>query len=511
MVDIPVHFELPGNLNIGRFMDSPPKNFSWQLTEQYYVIRTFYDCFDWRLYNANLLCEFNQAKKFSELSLINYGSGQLIARLNIEKIPPFISELDDSPLTQQLLPLLGVRALLPLVHLNLQVYQLNIFNHAQKTVAHLRIEEYEDLRHRVTLKKIKGYNKVATQLNHFLSDTLGLKPVTKPVFVAALKIQGRKPGDYSSKLNIKLKPDLPAPQAVKTIYKQLLETIKINEQGTINAIDSEFLHDFRVAIRRTRAGLGQFQAVLPNEISHRYSEYFAWLGQITSPLRDLDVYVANFDLYKSSLPPAMREDLNPLHEFLKLKQSAAQKELATQLQSKEYLTNLLDWENYLNQSAISTADEKNATLSIKQLADLRIWKVYQRVIKHGSLINDKSPPISLHNLRKTCKKLRYLIEFFQSFYPAEKIKLLINALKELQELLGDFQDCAVQEQTLKHFSDEMHQSGCCLEQTFLAIAALIEVLDVKSCKARNDFAKHFAIFAASENRIIFKSLFVNNV
>jgi CHAD domain-containing protein len=147
-------------------------------------------------------------------------------------------------------------------------------------------------------------------------------------------------------------------------------------------------------------------------------------------------------------------------------------------------------------------------LSIKQLADLRIWKVYQRVIKQGSLINDLSAPEALHDLRKTCKKLRYLIEFFQSLYSPVAIKTLLKTLKELQELLGDFQDCAVQEQALKDFSVEMMQSGY-PSQTFLATGVLVQVLDAKRCKARHDFAKCFALFAGFENRAVFTSLFLH--
>ena len=55
--------------------------------------------------------------------------------------------------------------------------------------------------------------------------------------------------------------------ASKFIYSHLLKAIKDNEQGTIADTDSEFLHDFRVAVRRTRTGLSQLKVVLPDNIS----------------------------------------------------------------------------------------------------------------------------------------------------------------------------------------------------------------------------------------------------
>ena len=111
--------------------------------------------------------------------------------------------------------------------------------------------------------------------------------------------------------------------AAKYIYSHLLKAIKDNEQGTIADTDSEFLHDFRVAVRRTRAGLSQLKGVLPDKISATYAEFFSWLGQSTSPTRDLDVYLLNFAHYKSSLPAAIRDDLNPLYDFLLAKQQKA--------------------------------------------------------------------------------------------------------------------------------------------------------------------------------------------
>ena len=65
MAETPVHFELPGNLAVEKFISHTAKKFPLQLTAQYYAVKTFYDSFDWRLYDADLICEFNQSKNFS--------------------------------------------------------------------------------------------------------------------------------------------------------------------------------------------------------------------------------------------------------------------------------------------------------------------------------------------------------------------------------------------------------------------------------------------------------------
>lgn len=508
MTETEICFEFPGNPPIKKFISTLGKEFPLQVSSQYYAVKTFYDSFDWRLYNANLWCEFNQAKTFSYLNLINSETKQVVSGVNLEKVPTFATELSDTGLVQQLQPLLEIRALLPVACLNLQIYQINVLNKDEKTVARLTIEEYEAVKHRLTLKPMKGYDKAAEKLSEFLLATMALKVAEKPLLMSALKAQGRKAGDYSSKFTLKLEPELPAHQAVKAIYKELLQTLKLNEQGTIAAIDSEFLHDFRVAVRRTRTGLSLLKKVLPTQITDSYSQYFSWLGEITSLTRDLDVYLLHFPDYQACLPEAMRGDIEPLRAFLQHEQTAAQKELALQLKSKQYLTPLINWEQYLTQSVEATVSPKVANVSIKQLADLKIWKAYLRVIKQGFAITEHSPATALHDLRKTCKKLRYLLEFFQSLYAPAQIKTAIKVLKELQELLGDFQDCTVQEQALTQFSAAMRQKGCS-EPTFSAIIELVQVLDAKRCKARADFSGRFSVFASAENGSIFKSLFVH--
>jgi CHAD domain-containing protein len=149
---------------------------------------------------------------------------------------------------------------------------------------------------------------------------------------------------------------------------------------------------------------------------------------------------------------------------------------------------------------------KQTHLTIKKLADQRIWKVYQRLLKEGSLINDASPAEALHDLRKVCKKLRYLMEFFQSLYDERKIKQSIKVLKKFQVVLGDFQDYEVQENSIKHFSEEMLSQNVAAN-TLLAMGVLVQYLDGMKCIARESFSEQFTAFKQVDNQLVFKALF----
>jgi CHAD domain-containing protein len=308
-------------------------------------------------------------------------------------------------------------------------------------------------------------------------------------------------------LDLHLDPGLKAQAAAKYILLELLRTIEANQAGTLADLDSEFLHDFRVAIRRTRSALSQIKGIFPAQALNGFRREFGWLGQITGPTRDLDVYLLKFDDYRDSLPEDVRDELAPLKAFLGDHQRKAQRDLAKTLKSPRYRTLLQEWRGFLMTPDSPCPELPNAQRPIGEVANERIWRVYRRALKEGRAIGPETPAEDLHELRKTCKKLRYLMEFFQSLYPAEEIKKLIKALKMLQENLGDFQDLEVQGAQLKHFSQQMMAESQVSAATLLAMGMLVADLMQRQHQAREDFAARFKGFTAADNRALFKKLF----
>lgn len=508
MTAAPIHFEFPENLTAKKFLSKLAKKLDFEIVSQQYTIKTFYDSFDWRLYNAGMICEFNHSKTVSNVSLIDRKSGTVIALEQRQGVPEFSGQFPKGQLRVHLEAPLEMRALLPLCKLEVDVYHLNILNKQQKTILRLQIDEYGILTNRASLHPLKGYDKAVIKVSKILQQTLELKSTSCTAFNAALKVLGRIPKDYSSKLAIKLNPDMPADKAIKVIYLDLLKAMQVNEAGTIADTDTEFLHDFRVAVRRTRAGLNQIKNVLPSDVVSTQASFFAWLGQITGPTRDMDVYLLSYEQFRAALPVSLRDDIAPLYSFLKQKQGQAQKALAEKLNTPGYRQQLVAWEQYLKEPLDEKSKESHANYPIKVLADQRIWKVYKRILKEGEAIKASTPAEALHDLRKTCKKLRYLMEFFQSLYPEKEIKILIKSLKNFQTVLGDFQDYDIQEIKLKQFSEEMMDNKV-PTNTLLAMGVLIQYLDTMKCKARNDFSEQFAIFEQTKNQTIFKDLFAD--
>jgi CHAD domain-containing protein len=441
---------------------------------------------------------------------------QIVATLRIDESIRFAWDIPNSALKKQLTPIIEMRALLPVVQLRCKLRELHIVNKEEKTVLRVRIEENKLLKHTksavalnraIVLQAIRGYQKPYDTALALLQQHLQLTAGKQDVYSQALIKAKILPGQYSSKLDIPLDPRIRADAASKKILLHLLDTLQANHQGTMEDIDSEFLHDFRVACRRTRAALSQIKAVFPPKTTERFKREFAWLGGVTGPTRDLDVYLLTFDDYKKRVPEHLREALVPLHEFLRKQQKLEQQKLAKALQTARYQRLITAWRQYLESPVPAHTSVANATRPIIAVAGERTWKMYKRVINEGEAIHDDSPPDDVHELRKSCKKLRYLMEFFHNLYSADKISKLIKALKQLQNNLGDYNDLHVQIESLERFSKLMMEHEQPPAETLLAMGTLIESLDQKQLAVRREFESRFNQFNAPEYHSLFKALF----
>jgi CHAD domain-containing protein len=182
--------------------------------------------------------------------------------------------------------------------------------------------------------------------------------------------------------------------------------------------------------------------------------------------------------------------------------------MSRKLSSPHFHQILKEWRDFLESPAPKQpVAAPNATRPMLELANERIWKMYNRVLKEGRAIADDSPPEDLHELRKSCKKLRYLMEFFQSLYPQKQVKTLVKVIKGLLDNLGNFQDLEVQSHTLQGFAGRMMEEGVGGRDTLLAMGALIGGLSQRQQEAREEFAVIFTHFDTPEHRLLFKSLF----
>jgi CHAD domain-containing protein len=437
--------------------------------------------------------------------------------VNSRSIPVFIWDFPDGELKKRLAPIIKMRALLKLVEVYSQSTPYRILNRDEKTVVRLAYEEIRPSRDKVApalathlwLKPVKGYPKYSGNLaKRFEEAGLTIRK-EEDIYFKALGVVDKKPGSYSAKVNVKLDPGMRSDQATKIILRILLHVMRINEINIEKDLDTEFVHDFRVAIRRTRSALGQIKFVFPTKTTDRFKKDFAFVGKLSNELRDLDVYLLNEDTYKAMLPPVLRDDIDPLFDYLHKKRSRALQKVIRSLKTKRCAGILDDWEAFLNEPPQDFPNAAKAELPIIDLACKRIYKKYRSVVKAGNLILENAEDEMLHVLRIHCKKLRYLMEFFSSLFPRKKINVLIEQLKKLQDNLGDFNDLCVQEEYLLNITKELPATHRNLKKTLVAIGSLVGTLGRERQMVKDAFAETFTDFASPENKKLFQELFAS--
>jgi CHAD domain-containing protein len=479
-------------------------------------LRTWYDTFDWRIHVAGGVLVEEQEGSRIRTCWRRIADHRQLGQV-MDAVPRFVDELSPGPLHDSLARLIKMRALLPVARLQLRIHRLALLNKSGKTVLRLVIEEGQDpcgdglagspLPLRLRIEAVKGYRKPFEQARKLLPAQLSLE-MAGPQLNEMLACVGRKPRDYSSKLEVELQAEMPAGEALRRILRHLLDTMERNLEGARQNLDSEFLHDFRVAVRRTRSLLSQIKGVLPSAVANHFRAEFKWLGQITSATRDLDVYLLKLPGYRKDLPASMQNDLQPLQDYLARQQRQEQRKLARQLASARCRRLLDEWRTFLESPVDESSWPENASRPILEIANRKSWKIYRLVLEEGLAMRADSPAAALHELRISCKKLRYLMEFFQSLHPADVISKQIKALKGLQDTLGDFHDLEVQADALRDFGHAMQAEQADLPgEVFMAMGVLIDSLYKCQVIERQNFFRRFARFARPGNQKTCHELF----
>ena len=470
----------------------------------------YYDTFDWRLFNKSLMLVYTA----NHAILRSLSHGNIVCQTEVAPPPVFLTDIPLGALHTRLAAILDVRALLELFTLVSHSEPLRVVNDDDKMVARIVLVQHHlegvqrttPVWNRVRLTPVKGYEKAAREVRKWFVKN-GFTPASDSFYQHALAAVGKCPGDYVSKPRLQLDPRMRADAATKHILSFLFTVMRCNEAGMMADIDTEYLHDFRVAIRRTRSALGQVKEVFPTRLTDRFRKDFAFLGSVTNRLRDLDVYLLRQEEYTAKLSEPHRDAIEPLFAMLQHERSKAHRVLVRQLRSKRYHDIMQRWDAFLAAPSDRVAGSAaNASLPILAVARKRLKKKCRVVVTMGTALIDSQDEQGLHDLRIECKKLRYLLEFFDSLFSAKQIAPLVKQLRKLQDNLGDFHDLCVQQADLHTFAERLTTHESQDRRTQSAIGGLIEILEVEKRTTRAAFPNIFTPFANCARKTRFTPL-----
>lgn len=435
--------------------------------------RTYYDSADGRLFARGwVLCSEDR-----RLELARERDGRPIAEAAVAAPVHrlFWWDLGDDRLSQRLRRALDVRAATPRARVRRLTTVWRVLDREQKTVARLAVTESlalsgdaaRPVARVLELRGVKGYRKELGRLAARL-ERAGLREPPQSEYALAMRALGVEPQRQRARAP-EIKPQWPAERAARSLLHNLLSEMRRLEEGIVKDIDTEFLHEFRIAVRKVRVLTAQLAAVFVPEADEAARTDFAIVGRITSRLRDLDVILLNARDYRAKVP----EDLAPaLDGFFARLRVARREELAAvaeALTSDPYLSIVSRWEAAL---ARPFAGGRKSRVPAARLVGKLVRKRLARLRRLLGSLGKRTAAADLHRLRIECKKLRYLTEGFASLFPGGALGPLEKQLRLLQQQLGRQHDLAVQQSTLRACLAQMES----MERDDLEMAAAIGAL-----------------------------------
>jgi CHAD domain-containing protein len=136
-----------------------------------------------------------------------------------------------------------------------------------------------------------------------------------------------------------------------------------------------------------------------------------------------------------------------------------------------------------------------AVPTVQEIGLERLAVAYRRVLRRGARITPASPADDVHDLRKRCKELRYLLEIFTPMLEPRGARSAVKELKTVQDVLGSFQDSEAQREAIYALATDMIARGDASAPTLLAMGEIAARLQESMQSSRSDVAATFERFA----------------
>ncbi|NTV08110.1 MAG: CHAD domain-containing protein, partial [Chlorobium limicola] len=222
--------------------------------------RSYYDTFEWRCFEHQTAV----VVKNRTISLLDLQSGVESAPLSLKTSPSHFlpSILPPGTIRNRLESLAGLRALMKRCTIESDMVAFRILDRIEKTTGFLFAETLflikgtrkERISGLITLKPLKGFHDDIFIISRALEEHFGTENRldVKSVFRLLMDSAGLRVNDYNPKINLSLRPGNPVRISAAELLLFTHGIMKCNEPGILGNIDTEFLHDYRVALRRTR-------------------------------------------------------------------------------------------------------------------------------------------------------------------------------------------------------------------------------------------------------------------
>ena len=229
--------------------------------------------------------------------------------------------------------------------------------------------------------------------------------------------------------------------------------------------DGEGVHQMRVGIRRLRAAISLFAALLRDPENEKIKDELKWLTGELGPARELEVLI-------NRVVKPVRKSKSKWNGMPSLCKEFAERRAAALAQAREAVASerfrmlALDIAAWLEVGQWSKPEDDlirdRGNLPIEEFAAEQVSQRQRKIRKKHKSFADLDAR-QRHKLRIQAKKLRYAAEFFGDLFPGKKASRrrakFLAALERVQDCLGDLNDITVHEKIISDAAFRRRNTG----------------------------------------------------
>lgn len=221
-------------------------------------------------------------------------------------------------------------------------------------------------------------------------------------------------------------------EAFRQLATQGMQMWQANLLGTLTSNDQEFVHQFRVSLRRLNSLLKVYKAVLPESFQRQWTKRLKDLAQITGDLRDLDVMRSG--VLQPMLLSESKITIEQVSTALAILDNARHTAEGN-LQQLKYGAPVLLFAREIQELATDDFPK-----SLPRFASRQISGLYRNALKRLAKTLKSPTPGNAHRFRIALKHLRYACEYFAPLFDTEEMLQYARAIAGLQDEFGFIND-----------------------------------------------------------------------
>jgi CHAD domain-containing protein len=368
-----------------------------------------------------------------------------------------------------------------------------------------RVQKLEELEAEI----LKGPKGTLESLSALLSDRFHYPPSKASEFEVAIErfkitVPSKKPPKgLRPRLDDRL--DL----AVGKILTHQFMWLKEHLPGVQQDLDTEFVHQARVATRRMRSALRLFREAIPESTATYLRGELKWLGGMFGAVRDLDVFLLNLSRFKKQIESFPTKKKRAFEDWIEKHRRAPLKTLCQALESPRYRNFERRLAKFIERPLPARPRPPLALKPVREVAPVIITERFDAVIEQSRALLSDPKLKQYHLLRIQMKRLHYASEFMATAYEGA-LDAFIERAVEIQDCLGELQDTVFTRKFIDGLLEDW--KGKLVDPDLLFILGEIYQLQAEIARERREaFGRMWNQFYSEETTTLLKDILRDNI